>query len=189
MGAVPIAYGPGLADRVHAASPEGVRAAADLVGADEAVDVSVELVADRSRIATIAGFARGAQAGIKLLGGGPGPDPGTDVRAAARLRLTEAAEAARLRVLIAGSYPLGEAAAAHRQVMSGHTGGKIVLAPSRRLPGCPAPSCRRRHGPGTVPPSRPTEAGSPLPQNEPSVSRQDPFLAVRPVPLAVYTQL
>ncbi|MFI1354516.1 zinc-binding alcohol dehydrogenase family protein [Streptomyces sp. NPDC020898] len=129
LGAVPIAYGPGLADRVRAAAPEGVHAAADLVGTDEAVDVSVELVADRSRIATIAGFARGAQAGIKLLGGGPGADPGTDIRAAARLRLTEAAEAGRLRVLIAGSYPLHEVAAAHRQVMTGRTSGKIVLVP------------------------------------------------------------
>lgn len=129
LGAIPIAYGPGLADRVRAAAPEGVHAAADLVGTDEAVDVSVELVADRSRIATIAGFARGAQAGIKLLGGGPGADPGTEVRAAARLRLTEAAEAGRLNVLIAGSYPLNEAAAAHRQVMTGRTSGKIVLVP------------------------------------------------------------
>lgn len=129
LGAIPIAYGPGLADRLRAAAPEGVHAAADLVGTDEAVDVSVELVADRSRIATIAGFARGAQAGIKLLGGGPGADPGTEVRDAARLRLTEAAEAGRLNVLIAGSYPLHEAAAAHRQVMTGRTSGKIVLVP------------------------------------------------------------
>lgn len=129
LGAVPVAYGPGLADRVRAAAPEGIQAAADLVGTDEAVDVSVELVADRSRIATIAGIVRGAQAGIKLLGGSPGADPGTDIRAAARLQLTEAAEAGRLRVLIAGSYPLSEAAAAHREIMTGHTSGKIVLVP------------------------------------------------------------
>ncbi|MDX2549083.1 quinone oxidoreductase family protein [Streptomyces sp. WI04-05B] len=129
LGAVPVAYGPGLADRVRAAAPEGVHGAADLVGTDEAVDVSVELVADRSRIATIAGFARGAQAGIRLLGGSPGADPGTDIRDAARLQLTEAAEAGRLRVLIAASYPLDEAAAAHREIMAGHTSGKIVLVP------------------------------------------------------------
>ncbi len=129
LGAIPIAYGPGLADRVRAAAPEGVHAAADLVGTDEAVDISVELVTDRSRIATIAGFERGAQAGIKLLGGGPGADPGTAIRAAARLQLTEAAETGRLRVLIAGSHPLSEAAAAHRRIMTGHTSGKIVLVP------------------------------------------------------------
>ncbi|WP_405674621.1 NADP-dependent oxidoreductase [Streptomyces canus] len=129
LGALPIAYGPGLADRVRAAAPQGVHAAADLVGTDEAVDVSVELVADRSRIASVAGFERGARAGIKLLGGGPGADPGTEVRAAARLQLTEAAGAGRLRVLIAASHPLREVAAAHRQIMTGHTTGKIVLVP------------------------------------------------------------
>lgn len=129
LGAVPVAYGPGLADRVRAAAPEGIHAAADLVGTDEAVDVSVELVADRSRIATIAGFERGARAGIKLLGGGPGADPGTAIRQAARLQLTEAVAAGRLRVLVASSHPLREAAAAHRESMAGHTTGKIVLVP------------------------------------------------------------
>ncbi|WP_318204948.1 NADP-dependent oxidoreductase [Streptomyces sp. SCL15-4] len=129
LGAIPVAYGPGLADRVRAAAPDGVHAAADLVGTDEAVDVSVELVADRSRVATIAAFERGVRAGIRLLGGGPGADPGTDIRAAARLPLAEAAGAGRLRVLIAGSHPLREAAAAHRRIMTGHTTGKIVLVP------------------------------------------------------------
>ncbi|MEV6947213.1 NADP-dependent oxidoreductase [Streptomyces sp. NPDC051172] len=129
LGAVPVAYGPGLADRVRAAAPEGIQAAADLVGTEEAVDVSVELVADRSRIATIVAFEHGARAGIKLLGGGPGADPGTEIRAAARLQLTAEAEAGRLRVLIAGSHPLREAADAHRQIMTGHVTGKIVLIP------------------------------------------------------------
>ncbi|MGC5022779.1 hypothetical protein [Micromonospora sp. DT47] len=43
LGAIPIAYGPGLADRVRAAAPMGIDAAIDTVGSDEAVDVSVEL--------------------------------------------------------------------------------------------------------------------------------------------------
>ncbi|MEU2427739.1 NADP-dependent oxidoreductase [Streptomyces sp. NPDC007851] len=129
LGAVPVAYGPGLADRVRTAAPEGIHAAADLVGTDEAVDVSVELVTDRTRIATVAGFQRGARAGIRLLGGGPGADPGTEIREAARLQLTEAAAAGRLRVVIASSHPLRDAAAAHRESMDGHTTGKIVLVP------------------------------------------------------------
>ncbi|MET9186343.1 hypothetical protein ABZX63_13910 [Streptomyces tendae] len=70
---------------VRAVAPEGVHAAADLVGTEEAVDVSVELVPDRSRIASIAGHERGARAGIKLPGGVPGADPGTEIRRAARL--------------------------------------------------------------------------------------------------------
>src|SRR5206468_2680112 len=59
LGAVPVTYGDGLADRVRAAAPQGVTAALDLVGSDEALDVSLELVADRGRIATIANFVRG----------------------------------------------------------------------------------------------------------------------------------
>ncbi|MFE5666787.1 zinc-binding dehydrogenase [Streptomyces niveus] len=82
---------------MRAIAPEGVHAAADLVG-------------------------------IKLLGGVPGADPGTEIREAARLRLTEAAAAGRLRVLVDDSYPLSEAAA-HRRIAVGHTTGKIVLVP------------------------------------------------------------
>nr|WP_322751228.1 MULTISPECIES: zinc-binding dehydrogenase [unclassified Frankia] len=76
LGAVPIAYGPGLAERVRTVAPDGVQAAIDVVGTDEAVDVSVELVADRSRIATIAAFQRGAQAGINSSAVGPAQTPG-----------------------------------------------------------------------------------------------------------------
>jgi NADPH:quinone reductase-like Zn-dependent oxidoreductase len=129
LGATPVTYGDGLADRVRAAAPGGVDAAIDLVGTDEAVDVSLELVADRARITTIAAFGRAGEAGIKLLGGGPGADPGTAIRSAARLQLTEAFEAGRLQVFVAGSYRLADAADAHRDIMSGHTSGKIVLIP------------------------------------------------------------
>ncbi|MFE4492007.1 zinc-binding dehydrogenase [Streptomyces niveus] len=83
LGATPVACGSGLADRVRGIAPQGVHAAADLVGTDEAVDVSVELVSNRSRIATIASYERGNRAGIRLLGGVPGADPGTEIREAA----------------------------------------------------------------------------------------------------------
>ena len=63
FGGIPVAYGPGLADRVRAAAPEGVAAAIDTVGTDEAVDVSVELVADRQRIVTIAAMGRAGETG------------------------------------------------------------------------------------------------------------------------------
>ncbi len=129
LGAVPVAYGAGLAGRVRAAAPGGVGAALDLVGTDEAVDVSLELVADRARIATIAAFARGQHAGVKVLGGGPGADPGTEIRAAARQDLTRLARAGTLRVFVTRIFPLTEAAAAHREIMKGHTSGKIALIP------------------------------------------------------------
>jgi NADPH:quinone reductase len=127
LGAVPVAYGPGLAGRVRAAAPGGVDAALDLVGTDEALDVSLELVADRARIATIAGFARGFQEGIKVLGGAPGADPGTEIRDAARLKLTRLAQDRALRVFVTQTFPLALAADAHRASMTGHTTGKIAL--------------------------------------------------------------
>lgn len=127
LGAVPVAYGDGLADRVRAAAPGGVDAALDLIGTDEAVDVSLELVADRNRIVTIAAFGRAAAAGITLIGGGPGADPGTEIRDAARTQLTDAVRAGMLRVIVDRTYPLAQAADAHRESMAGHTTGKIVL--------------------------------------------------------------
>lgn len=129
LGAQPVSYGDGLVDRVRSLVPTGIDAAIDTVGTDEALDSSVELVSDRSRIATIAGFARGGALGVQVLGGGPGGDPGTEIRAAARLQLVQLAEEGALGVLVARTYPLSDAGAAHRELASGHTNGKIVLVP------------------------------------------------------------
>ena len=129
LGAEPVAYRDGLIERIRALAPGEVDAAIDAAGTDEALDTSIALVADRNRIATIAGFQRGFELGIKVLGGVPGGDPGTEVRAAARLELVRLAQAGKLKVLVAATYPLAEAAAAHRALASGHTHGKIVLVP------------------------------------------------------------
>ena len=131
LGAVTVAYGPGLADRVReAAGALGpVTVAIDTVGTDEAIDVSVELVADRSRIATIAGFGRAGELGIQLLGNGPGADAGTAIRAAAIPRLVELAADGQLHITVARTYPLEDAAQAHRDSIAGHARGKLVLLP------------------------------------------------------------
>jgi NADPH:quinone reductase-like Zn-dependent oxidoreductase len=93
------------------------------------MDVSLALVADRARIATIANFERAPREGVKLLGGGPGADPGDDIRAAARAEIARLAGDGSLRVLVASTYPLDDAAEAHRQIATGHTTGKLVLLP------------------------------------------------------------
>jgi NADPH:quinone reductase-like Zn-dependent oxidoreductase len=129
LGAEPVTYGEGLLDRVRALAPDGVDAALDLVGTDEALDTSLALVADRDRIATIAGFQRGLAEGIRVLGGAPGADPGEAIRDAARLQLVALAEAGKLEVPVARAYPLEEAAAALTELAAGHTHGKIVLVP------------------------------------------------------------
>ena len=129
LGAEPVTYGDGLTERIRALAPGGVDAAIDAVGSDEAIDSSVALVADRSRVVTIAGFQRAGELGLKALGAGPGADAGTEIRAAARLELVRQAEAGKLRVVVAATYPLTEAAAAHRELAAGHAHGKIVLIP------------------------------------------------------------
>jgi NADPH:quinone reductase-like Zn-dependent oxidoreductase len=106
-----------------------VDVAIDAVGTDEAVDVSLELVPDRQRIATIAAFARAPEAGIKLLGNGPGADPGTEIREAARRELAGLAGEGRIRVVVGRTFPLAEAAEAHRAGIAGHGQGKTVLVP------------------------------------------------------------
>ena len=126
LGGEAVTYGAGLAERVRALAPRGVNAAIDTVGSDEAVDVSLELVADKSRIASIAAFTR-KDTGIKILGAGG--DPGDDIREAARLDLVRLAGSGELQVFVAATYPLADVARAHRDLSKPHPPGKFALIP------------------------------------------------------------
>lgn len=127
-GAVPVTYGDGLLDRLRAAAPDGVDGVFDVAGTDEAVDASLELVGDPARIVSAVAFGR-ADAGIRLIGGGPGADPGTEIRGEAWRTLLPLAAQGRLELPIGRTFPLAAAAAAHELVASGHPGGKVVLLP------------------------------------------------------------
>ncbi len=129
FGAEPVLYGEGLLERIRAMAPGGVNAAIDTVGTDEAVDTSVALVRERSRVVSTSAWRRGQELGITLIGNGPRGDPGTEIRAAARLELLRLVAEGRLRVVVAAIYPLTEAAVAHAAIRSGHTHGKIALVP------------------------------------------------------------
>ncbi len=129
-GVIPLAYGDGLLERVREAAPEGIDAAIDTVGTDEAIDVSLALVNERRLIVSAAGFHRVAD-GITLIGFAPGvdADAGDEIRDAARLRLTALVTDGLLDVTVARTFPLSEASAAHALVIEGHAGGKVVLVP------------------------------------------------------------
>ncbi|MFF0409962.1 NADP-dependent oxidoreductase [Kitasatospora sp. NPDC004745] len=117
LGAEPVTYGEGLADRVRELAPGGVDAALDLVGGG-AVQVSAGLVADPGRIASTADF------GVKALGGHyvwVRPDR------EGLAELAALADDGRLTVTVASTFPLAQAASAQALGAEGRTRGKIVL--------------------------------------------------------------
>ncbi|MGI5142244.1 MULTISPECIES: NADP-dependent oxidoreductase [unclassified Streptomyces] len=117
LGAEPVTYGEGLADRVRQLAPEGIDAAVDYVGGGT-VAVSQELLKDRSRVASI------ADAEVKQRGGHHVwvRSDSADLTALARL-----ADAGKLTVHVERALPLAEAAEAFRLSKTGRTRGKIVL--------------------------------------------------------------
>lgn len=126
-GAEPVEYGDGLLERVTALAPDGIDAVIDTVGTDEAVDVSLALVPDKTRIVTIAAFGRAAQDGFPAVGGSNPNSPARRKRA--RLALVESAGAGEYSVPIAKTFSLDDAATAHTELKSDHPRGKFVLIP------------------------------------------------------------
>lgn len=127
FGATPIAYGVGLEERAREAAPQGFAAALDCVGTDEAVDVSLALVADRSRIVTIVAGPRAKAEGFVIIGGNM---PASKLfRDGIRAELVRLADDGELVVPMARTYPLTDAVEALEYVRSGHPGGKVALIP------------------------------------------------------------
>ncbi|GAA1480017.1 NADP-dependent oxidoreductase [Gordonia sinesedis] len=124
LGATPVIYGPGLADRVRAAAPGPVTAAIDTVGTDEAIDTSLELVADRDRVVSIAAWGR-ADDGIVLINGSS-PDSKRH-RSEAIPGLIADATAGTLVTEIAKTFPLSETGRALSEQLSSHPRGKFIL--------------------------------------------------------------
>jgi enoyl reductase len=121
LGATPVAYGEGLAARVRELAAGEVTAALDASGTIEALEASLQLVADRNRIGTIAYQPAAEQLGVRRL---------STERSREQLRdLTDLYTASRLRVSIQHTYPLEHAADAHRAIETGHVRGKVVLEP------------------------------------------------------------
>ncbi|MEV5177389.1 NADP-dependent oxidoreductase [Streptomyces flaveolus] len=118
LGAVPVTYGPGLRDRVREQAPQGVDAAVDFAGHD-AVDVSLDLLDDPGRLASVVDPEAAAKGGHYVW---VRPDrSGLDALAAL-------ADEGRLTVHVDRVLPLREAAEAWRISQGGHTRGKLVLS-------------------------------------------------------------
>ncbi|RSM44192.1 NADP-dependent oxidoreductase [Amycolatopsis balhimycina DSM 5908] len=120
LGAYPVTYGDGLADRVRALAPHGIDAVFDAAGQD-ALDVSIELRGSTDRIVTITDL-RAFDLGIVF--SGESRRFGAQLAEYAQLVADDA-----LSVRIAATFALADAALAHELSETVHAGGKVVLIP------------------------------------------------------------
>ena len=122
-GAVPVAYGDGVRERIRAAAEKmPVAAFIDLVGGGY-VELAVELGVARDRVDTIVDYPSIQKYGVKGEGGAAAAS------AATLAELAKAIVAGELVVPIQRAYPLDEVRAAFTELEAGHVAGKIVLIP------------------------------------------------------------
>jgi NADPH:quinone reductase-like Zn-dependent oxidoreductase len=118
LGAIPVTYGLGLADRVRKLAPHGVDAATALVGT-ETIDVALALGISPARISAIAA--------------GPNPPSGVHATGAAQARpgaldsITDAISSGKLTVPIAATFPIERTREAVTLQRGGHVHGKVVI--------------------------------------------------------------
>lgn len=117
LGAIPVAYGPGLTERVRHIAPSGIDAA---LGVDvDGLRACVGLVHDVSRVVTMIFNDEVAALGVTDWAG---------TRSAEGLReMVGFAADGDLSVAIRSRYRLEDAASAHGDLESGHGRGKIVI--------------------------------------------------------------
>jgi len=120
-GAIPVAYGDGLADRIRAIG--AVDAAIDTFGSGYVKLAVEELGVAPERIDTIIDWDAVEAYGVKNDGNFVGAKPEVLAELAAELA------AGRLEVPIAATYPLEQVREAYTELERRHTRGKIVLVP------------------------------------------------------------
>ncbi len=118
LGAEPVAYGPGLADRLRALTPPRITAATALVGV-ETVQTALELGVTTARLSTINANPH-LPAGVHVTGA-------ADATPGALARITDAVAAGRLTVPIAAAFPVERIQEAVTLQRSGHVHGKVVI--------------------------------------------------------------
>ena len=122
-GAIPVAYGEGVRDRITAAAEKApVGAFIDLVG-NGYVELALELGIPTDRIDTVIDFPAIQKYGVKGDGGAAAAS------AATLAELADAIAAGDLVVAIQRTYPLDDVRAAFTELEAGHIAGKIVLIP------------------------------------------------------------
>jgi NADPH:quinone reductase-like Zn-dependent oxidoreductase len=121
LGAIPVLYGEGVADRVREAAGGQVDKVFDVAGKTP-IEELVGLVAEPSRVLTIANFSAG-EAGAQVTGGGGDSKPWDAFAEMAELLKENKV------VVKVQTFPFDRAAEAYRISESGHVRGKLVLVP------------------------------------------------------------
>jgi NADPH:quinone reductase-like Zn-dependent oxidoreductase len=122
LGAHPVSYGPGLAERV---AEFKVDAVFDCAGG--ALPELIAIAGSPERVVTIADFDAPAH-GVHFSHGAPPGSPFGDPDPVAPHGPRLAAELG-IRIPVAGAFPFADAPAAHELSETGHARGKIVLLP------------------------------------------------------------
>jgi NADPH:quinone reductase-like Zn-dependent oxidoreductase len=121
IGATPVLYGQGVAERVRAAAGGPVDAVFDVAGKTPIEDL-ISLAPGPSQVLSIANFAAG-QAGARVSGGGADSHPMEALALVAELL------AQNKLVIKVQTFPFDRAAEAYRISQGGHVRGKLVLIP------------------------------------------------------------
>ncbi|MGK5741322.1 NADP-dependent oxidoreductase [Micromonospora sp. URMC 103] len=121
LGVIPVAYGAGLAAGVRTVAAHGVDAAVDAAG-QGSLRALLELTGNADRVISLADPSA-ESLGARFVYGEPDDMSGILTEVGALVA------AGAITVLVARTYPLADAAAAHRDSQSGHVRGKLVLAP------------------------------------------------------------
>jgi NADPH:quinone reductase-like Zn-dependent oxidoreductase len=121
IGATPVRYGQGLAERVRAAAGGPVDAVFDVAGKTP-VEELISLAPEPSQVVSIANYAAG-QAGARVTGGGADSQPMQALAQVAELL------AQNKLVIKVQTFPFDRAAEAYRISQTGHVRGKLVLVP------------------------------------------------------------
>jgi len=121
-GAIPVAYGDGVADRVREVSGGRVDAFIDTQGGGY-VELAIKLGIPPERINTIMDFEAAEKYGVRTDGNQKG------AKAEVLAELAGLIAAGKLEIPIAKVYHLADVRDAYRELEKHHTQGKIVLVP------------------------------------------------------------
>jgi NADPH:quinone reductase-like Zn-dependent oxidoreductase len=119
LGAIPVTYGEGMADRIKAAAPEGVDVAFDAAGKGVLPEL-IALTGSRDQVVTIAD-GDAAKHGVRFTGGAAHRSTASMNEGAALI------DVGRMRVPLAHTYPFEQLPEAQRVSQTGHVRGKIAI--------------------------------------------------------------